>query len=298
VTVGEFMTEQDFDVIRRLLLERSAIVLEAGKEYLVESRLAPLMDELHLNSIAELIVQLRCQKGDGLYRQIVEAMVTTESSFFRDHHPFEALRKIVIPQLINQRRDDRRLRIWCAASSTGQEPYSIAMLIREHFPDLASWQVSLLASDISRQVLERAREGHYNQIEVNRGLPAALLVKYFEQHGTDWQLKPAIRRMVDFQEINLAKPWPALPPMDLVLIRNVMIYFDSQTKKAILGRLARLLRPDGYLLLGGAETTFNLDDSYRRVEPLKSGFYQLIDPSPSVPLDAAAPASAREASAS
>jgi chemotaxis protein methyltransferase CheR len=277
------MTQQDFDVIRRLLLERSAIVLEAGKEYLVETRLAPLVRQLNLNSIGELIAQLRRQPGNGLYRQIVEAMVTTESSFFRDHHPFETLRKVVIPDLIDRRRDDRRLHIWSAASSTGQEPYSIALLIREHFPELAGWRISLLASDLSRKVLEKAREGRYNQIEVNRGLPAALLVKYFEQHGTDWQLKPCIRSIVDFQELNLAQSWPALPRMDLVLIRNVMIYFDVETKKSILGRLARVLRPDGYLLLGGAETTLNLHDSYRRVEPLKGGFYQLVTPSPGLP---------------
>jgi chemotaxis protein methyltransferase CheR len=274
--VGDFMTEQDFHVIRKLLLERSAIVLEPGKEYLVESRLAPILRELNLNSIGELIAQLRGQSGNGLHRQIVEAMVTTESSFFRDHHPFEALRKVVIPDLINRRRNERRLHIWCAASSTGQEPYSIAILLKEHFAELAGWQISLMASDLSSQVLARAREGRYRQIEVNRGLPAALLVRHFEQHGTEWQLKPAIRGMVDFREINLAQAWPSLPRMDLVLIRNVMIYFDVETKKTILGRLARLLRPDGYLLLGGAETTLNLDDSYRRVEPLKAGFYQLI----------------------
>jgi chemotaxis protein methyltransferase CheR len=270
------MTDQDFEVIRRLLQERSAIVLEPGKQYLVESRLAPLVKQRNLNSIAELIAEVRSQPGNGLSRQIVEAMVTTESLFFRDHHPFEALRKVVIPDLINRRRDERTLRIWCAASSTGQEPYSVAMLLREHFPELAGWKISLLASDISREVLARARQGSYKQIEVNRGLPAALLVKYFEQHGTDWQLRPAIRSMVDFQEINLAQAWPALPRMDLVLIRNVMIYFEVETKKAILGKLSRVLRPDGYLLLGGAETTFNLDDSYRRVEPLKTGFYQLV----------------------
>ena len=278
--VGDFMTEQDFHVIRKLLLERSAIVLEPGKEYLVESRLAPILRELNLNSIGELIAQLRSQPGNGLHRQIVEAMVTTESSFFRDHHPFEALRKVVIPDLIQRRRDERRLHIWCAASSTGQEPYSLALLIREHFLNwLVGESPSWPATDLSREVLARAREGRYNQIEVNRGLPAALLVKYFDQHGTDWQLQPAIRGMVDFQEINLAQPWPPLPRMDLVLIRNVMIYFDVETKKTILGRLARLLRPDGYLLLGGAETTLNLDDSYRRVEPLKSGFYQVVSAS-------------------
>jgi chemotaxis protein methyltransferase CheR len=274
------MTDWDFDVIRKLLLERSAIVLESGKQYLVETRLAPLVRQMKLQSIGELIAQLRTQPGNGLCRQVVEAMVTTETSFFRDHHPFEALRKVVLPDLICRRRDERRLHIWCAACSSGQEPYTLALLIREHFPELDGWKISLLASDLSREVLARAREGRFNQIEVNRGLPAALLVKYFEQHGTDWQLKPALRGMVDFREINLARPWPALPPMDLVLIRNVMIYFDVDTKKAILGRLARLLRPDGYLLLGGAETTFNLDDSYRRVESLKTGFYQLVGGAP------------------
>jgi chemotaxis protein methyltransferase CheR len=271
------MTSQEFDIVRRLLRERSAIVLEAGKEYLVESRLAPLVRQEKLSSIGELIGRLRGQPDNGLTRQVVEALVTTESSFFRDHHPFEALRTVVIPDLIKRRGDERRLHIWCAASSHGQEPYSIALLLREHFPGLLKWQISLAASDLSREVLARAREGRFNQIEVNRGLPAALLLKYFEQHGTHWQLVPAIRGMVDFREINLAQPWPALPRMDLVLIRNVMIYFDVETKKTILGRLARLLRPDGYLLLGGAETTFNLDDSYRRVEPIKSGLYQFVN---------------------
>jgi chemotaxis protein methyltransferase CheR len=270
------MTAQDFELVRKLLLERTAIVLEPGKEYLVEMRLAPLVRQLNLNSLEELLARLRFQPDNGLHRQVIEAMVTTESSFFRDHHPFEALSKIVLPDLINRRRAERRLQIWCAASSTGQEPYSLALLLREHFPELATWKVSLLASDISGEVLARARQGRYNQIEVNRGLPASLLVKYFEQHGTHWQLRPHIRQMVDFKEINLAQGWPLLPPMDLVLIRNVMIYFEVETKKKILGKLARLLSPDGYLLLGGAETTLNLDDSYRRVEPLKAGFYQLI----------------------
>jgi chemotaxis protein methyltransferase CheR len=274
--VDDSITDQDFDLIRKWLHEHSAILLDADKRYLVESRLAPVRRQRNLNSLAELIAHLRFQPEKELCRQVVEAMVTTESSFFRDHHPFEALRKVVIPDLINRRRNERRLNIWCAASSYGQEPYSIALLFREHFPELAGWKLSLLATDLSREVLARAREGRYNQVEVNRGLPAALLVKYFEQHGTDWQLKPAVRSMVEFDEINLARPWPTLPPMDVVLIRNVMIYFDVETKKTILGRLARLLRPDGYLILGGAETTINLDNSYHRVEPLRAGLYQMV----------------------
>jgi chemotaxis protein methyltransferase CheR len=270
------MTGQDFDFIRKLLQDRAGISLEADKQYLVESRLAPVVRQLELSSITELVNRLRCQPGNGLPTQVVEAMVTTETSFFRDHHPFESLRKTVVPELLARRRDERRLNVWCAASSTGQEPYSLALLLREHFPELTGWKIVLLASDVSREVLARAREGRYNQIEVNRGLPAALLVKYFQQHGHHWQLREDVRAMVEFQEINLTRPWPALPRMDLILLRNVMIYFEVPTKKAILGKMARLLRPDGYLVLGGAETTFNLDDSYRRVEHLKSGFYQLV----------------------
>jgi chemotaxis protein methyltransferase CheR len=271
----DFMTDLEFDAVRRLLQEHSAIALDDGKQYLVETRLAPLLQQRNLHSIGELLAQMGGQPDNGLHRQIIEALVITESSFFRDHHPFEGLRKVVLPDLIQRRRSERRLDIWCAASSHGQEPYSVALLIREHFAELAGWKVNLLASDLSRDALARARAGRYNQIEVNRGLPASLLVRYFEQHGTDWQLQPAVRSMVEFREINLAKPWPSLPRMDLVMLRNVMIYFDVETKKSILGRLVRLLRPDGYLLLGGAETTINLDDSYRRVEPLKAGYYQL-----------------------
>jgi chemotaxis protein methyltransferase CheR len=277
VTVAMGLTNSDFDAIRRLLREHSAVVLDDGKRYLVECRLAPLIRERQLSSIGDLVARLRSGEERDLRRQIVEALVTSETSFFRDHHPFEALRKVVLPNLIERRRGQRRLDIWCAASAHGQEPYSIALLIREHFPELAGWKIGLLASDISRDVLARAREGRYNQIEVNRGLPAALLVKYFEQKGAVWQLSPAIREAVQFREINLAQPWPALTRMDLILMRNVMIYFDVETKKSILGRVARLLQPDGYLLLGGAETTINLDDSFRRIEPIKSGFYQLGD---------------------
>jgi chemotaxis protein methyltransferase CheR len=269
------MTAQDFDVICRLLRERSGISLEAGKEYLVETRLAPVLYELKLQSIGELIGRLRSHNGFELSRQIVESLVTCETSFFRDVQPFEELRKTVIPDLIDRRRAQRRLNIWCAASSTGQEPYSLALLFRDQFAELAGWTVSLLASDISRPLLGRARAGLFNQVEATRGLPDSLRSKYFEQQGTDWQLAPNIRRMVDFREINLTGAWPVLPQMDLILVRNVMIYFEVETKKSILAKLARLLMPDGYLLLGGSETTFNLSDAFCRVGSLKSGFYQV-----------------------
>ena len=275
MNASSFMTDVDFHAIRTLLLERSAIALDDGKQYLVESRLTPLVRRLKLNSIGELIAQLRVPSGNGLERQIVEAMVTTETSFFRDHRPFEDLRQTILPCLIDKRRSERTLNIWCAASSTGQEPYSVAILLREHFPELAGWKVGLLASDLSREALARSRLGRFKQIEVNRGLPAALLVKYFVQDRTEWELRSDVRDQVEFLEFNLAGPWPKLPPMDLVLLRNVMIYFNSETKKNILARLARVLRPDGYLLLGGAETTFSLSDSYQRVAATGSTFYQL-----------------------
>jgi chemotaxis protein methyltransferase CheR len=270
------MTDQDFDYIRTILRDRSAITLEDGKQYLVESRLAPLVKEMKLGSISDLVVLLRAPLSNGLQQQVVEAMVTTETTFFRDLHPFEALRKSVIPDLVRKRQNERRLNIWCAACSTGQEPYSVALVLREHFPELACWKVNILATDLSREVLARAREARYSQLEVNRGLPAALLVKHFRQHGSSWHLHDDLRRMVDFQELNLVRAWPPLPRMDLVFLRNVMIYFEVETKKAILGRMANVLQTDGYLLLGGAETTFNLNDSFQRVEQLKTGFYQLM----------------------
>jgi chemotaxis protein methyltransferase CheR len=270
------MTAQDFEFVCRLVRDRSAIVLEPGKEYLVEGRLAPVARDLDLGSISALVGRLRAGPDTGLATRVVEAMATTETSFFRDHHPFESLRTAVLPELIRRRAGEKRLDVWCAACSTGQEPYSLAILLREHFPDLAGWRVNLLATDLSGEVLGRAKEGRYTQLEVNRGLSAALLVKYFRQHGATWELAEDVRRAVEFRELNLVRPWPPLPRMDLVFLRNVMIYFDVDSKKAILGRVARLLRPDGHLLLGGAETTLNLDDSFRRVETLKGGFYQLV----------------------
>jgi chemotaxis protein methyltransferase CheR len=270
------MTAQDFEFVCRLVRDRSAIVLEPGKEYLVEGRLTPIARQLELGSVSALVARLRTGPDNGLAARVVEAMATTETSFFRDLHPFETLRTAVLPDLIRRRAGEKRLEVWCAACSTGQEPYSLAILLRQHFPDLAGWRVGILATDLSGEVLGRAREGRYTQLEVNRGLPAALLVKYFRQHGSTWELAEDVRRMVEFREMNLIRPWPPLPRLDLVFLRNVMIYFDVDTKKSILGRLARVLRPDGYLLLGGAETTLNLDDSFRRVESLKGGFYQLV----------------------
>jgi len=218
---------------------------------------------------------MQAEPFQGLHRKAVEAMTTNETSFFRDFHPFEALKKFVLPDLLALRSAERTLNIWCAASSSGQEPYSLGMLIRENFPQLLSWKLRILATDLSTEVLARAREGRYSQLEVNRGLPANLLVKYFQKQGCDWYLRDEIRRMVDFQIVNLSNAWPALPPVDIVMIRNVLIYFGIETKKEILAKVRRVLKPDGYLFLGGAETTFSIDESFERVQFERATCYRI-----------------------
>jgi len=260
------MTASEFDYIRRLVLEQSAIVLEDDKQYLAESRLWPLARREGFDSIGSLVVRLLANKFDGLHRKVVEAMTTNETSFFRDFHPFEALRKSILPELILKRAASKELNIWSAACSSGQEPYSLVMLLQEDFPILADWSIRLIASELSADMLARAREGRYTQLEVNRGMPARLLVKYFRQYGTDWEINETLRSKVEFQIMNLADYWPPLPPMDIILMRNVLIYFGVETKKKILGRARQALKPDGFLFLGGAETTFNLDDAFERVQ--------------------------------
>ena len=266
---------KEFEFIRSFVQKRSAIVLDDEKQYLVESRLQPLARREGFSNVAELVMQMQASPVNGLHQKVVEAMTTNETSFFRDIHPFDALRRVVLPELIAARSATRQLRIWCAACSTGQEPYSLAMLLRENFPQLQSWNVSILATDLSTQVLEKARDGSFNQIEINRGLPAPYLLKYFQRQGMNWQLKEDLRKMIDFRSMNLIEPWPLMPPADVVLLRNVLIYFDVNTKKDILAKVRRLLRPDGYLFLGGAESTFNLDDAFKRVELERSSVYRL-----------------------
>lgn len=271
------MTEKDYSFVTKLLFDRSAIALEAGKEYLLDARLTPVAKRHGLANVDELIGQLRKPGAQQLTTELVEAMVTTETSFFRDIHPFETLKRTVIPELMRARANEKQLNIWCGASSSGQEPYTIALIIREYFPELSRWRVNFLATDISNDMLERCRTGRYSQIEVNRGLPTPLLLKYFTQVGANWQLDEKVRALVEFRRLNLVDAWPLMPLMDLVVLRNVMIYFDVDTKKAILRRIGRILHKDGYLILGGAETTLNLDDSFVRVENLKAGFYRLVD---------------------
>jgi chemotaxis protein methyltransferase CheR len=257
------MTTNGFTYLRQLLLEHAGILLEAEKQYLAEARLSPLATQEGFDSIDALLDAIQ-KGGDAgpLERRVIEAMTNSETSFFRDLHPFEALRTAVIPELIAKRSAERALTIWSAATASGQEPYSLAMLLREHFPQLTGWKVTLVASDISEAMLSRARAGAYSQIEVNRGLPAQLLVRYFRRIDGEWQIAEELRRSIEFRRINLTTAWPFLPAMDIILMRNVLIYFDVPTKKAVLARVRRQLKPGGYLVLGGGESTMSLDDTF------------------------------------
>ena len=266
---------EDFAYLRRLMHERAAIVIEPGKEYLALSRLDPIARTVGVGSVAELVDVLRAEDAASpLHDQVIDALTTNETTFFRDHKPFESLRTHVLPDLIEQRRGSRTMAVWSAGCSSGQEPYSIAMAIREHFPELLTWQLSILGTDISPSVLDRARRGRYGQLEVNRGLPAHLLVRHFTRAGMEWEIEEPIRRMVRFERHNLVQAWPTLPSFDLVLMRNVMIYFDPDAKREVLAKMHRQLAPDGYLLLGASETTFNLSEDFDREPDGRTTWYR------------------------
>ena len=264
-----------FEYIRKLLREQSGIALEDGKEYLVETRLTPFAKQEGFASLGDLIARLRRHSLNGLHIKVVEALTTGETRFFRDSHPFEALKTSIFPELIEKRSAQRRLSVWSAAASSGQEPYSVAMLLAEHFPELANWNLQFIASDISDEVLEQAQRGCYSQLEIHRGLPQPLRKKYLQRQGTTWQISEQIRRKVEFRKINLIHPWSLLPPMDIILMRNVLIYFDVETKKTVLRKVRQTLKPDGYLFLGSSETTLNLDEAFRIVQFDKTVCYQL-----------------------
>jgi chemotaxis protein methyltransferase CheR len=267
----------DFAYLRRLMHERAAIVLEPGKEYLALSRLDPIARHAGVGSVAELVDVLRGENAASeLHEQVVDALTTNETTFFRDYNPFESLRTHVLPELIERRHGSRTLAVWSAGCSSGQEPYSIAMAIREHFPELLTWQLSILGTDISPSVLERARRGRYGQLEVNRGLPAHLLVRHFTRAGMEWEIEEPIRRMVRFEQHNLVQDWPTLPPFDLVFMRNVMIYFDRDAKRDVLAKMHQQLSPFGYLLLGASETTYNLSEDFDREPDGRTAWYRPI----------------------
>lgn len=269
------LASDDLSYIRKMVQDRSAIFLEDEKDYLIHSRLDPLAKELGCATLEEFVGKLRASPFGLMHKRSVEAMTTNETSFFRDINPFNALRETVLPELIEKNKAKKTLNIWCGASSSGQEPYSVVFLMKEHFPELESWNVRFIATDLSQAMIKRCQEGKYNQLEVNRGLPAAMLVKYFQKKGMAWQVKDEIRSKIEFREMNLIETWIPFPQLDLVFLRNVLIYFDVPTKKTIIGKIRQTLGPQSYLVLGGAETTFNLDESFERVGISGTSFYRL-----------------------
>lgn len=268
------LSEHELAYIRELIHTSAALVLEPGKGYLVESRLGPIAREQGL-TLSGLIQRLRYEPYGPVHHRVVEAMTTNETSWFRDVHPFDALRTTVIPDLIERRRTERSLTIWSAACSTGQEPYSVAMVLLDEFPELASWNVTIWASDFSEDAVAKARAGRYSQLEVNRGLPAQHLIRHFDREEAHFVVRDHVRSLVRFGVINLIGPWSQLPRLDVIMLRNVMIYFDLETKRQILDRMHQQLRPDGYLFLGNAESTIHLDDRFVRVEPNRAGCHRL-----------------------
>jgi chemotaxis protein methyltransferase CheR len=265
---------EGFEYVCALIRSDAGLVLEPGKEYLVEARLRPLAMEAGLISVQAFIQTLRPPGAQELRRRVIEAMTTNETSFFRDRYPFETLRTAILPRVIASRRGERCLNIWSAACSTGQEPYSIAMIIKEDFPELANWNCRTIATDLSQDVLARARSGRYSQLDVNRGLPVQYLSRYFVRDQLDWEIRKDIRAMVEFLELNLTLPWPHLPRIDIVFLRNVLIYFDVITKRRIFEAMHRHLRHDGYLLLGNCETTLGLHEGFDRQPEDRGGWHR------------------------
>jgi chemotaxis protein methyltransferase CheR len=266
------VTPLDYEFLRKCLKERSGLVLSADKQYLVESRLLPVARRVGLASLGDLIARLKTAPESGLMTDVVEAMTTNESLFFRDKTPFEHFRATIMPALVKARSASRTIRIWCAAASTGQEPYSLAMCLKDMARDIAGWRIDLLATDISAEVLEKARSGLYTQFEVQRGLPIQALIKHFIQAGELWQIAPDIRAMVKYRQLNLLRDFSALGTFDLIFCRNVLIYFDQDTKIDVLNRLAKSTAADGYLVLGAAETVVGLTNRFKTVHD-KRGLY-------------------------
>ena len=266
------MTPLDYEFLRKLLKERSGLDLSADKQYLVESRLLPLARKAGLPGLPELVQKMK-GGAEALTTEVVEAMTTNETFFFRDKIPFDHLREIILPAMLQSRASRRSLRIWSAACSTGQEPYSIAMCLKEKGAALAGWRIEIVGTDLSQEVLEKSRAGIYSQFEVQRGLPIQLLVKYFTQSGELWQISPEIRGMVQHRQLNLLQDFSDLGKFDVIFCRNVLIYFDQDTKINIFERLARSLEPDGMLMLGAAESVVGITDAFRP-NPDKRGLYQ------------------------
>jgi chemotaxis protein methyltransferase CheR len=256
------MTVTDFDFICQILKQRSGLTLGNDKAYLLESRLLPVARKYRLASFEDLVRMIRSKGDEAVIKDVVEAMTTNESFFFRDTKPFDQFKQIVLPTLMAA-RPNKQIRIWSAACSSGQEPYSLSMILSEMSAQLAGWRIEIVGTDLSTEILDRAKEGVYSQFEAQRGLPISLLVKYFTQVGDRWQISPKIRAMVQYREFNLLNDPRPLGRFDVVFCRNVLIYFDQPTKAKILNGISGMMPDDGFLFLGGAETVLGITDRFQ-----------------------------------
>jgi chemotaxis protein methyltransferase CheR len=271
------MKPADFELLSGMLRSRSGLVLSKDKVYLLETRLMPVARKRGLENVEALVEEVRTKKEEPLFRDITEAMTTNETFFYRDNKPFDTFRDDILPHLIQAREQRKTIRIWCAAASTGQEPYSLCMILKEAAAKLNGWRIEIIATDLSSEVLEKAKVGLYSQFEVQRGLPITHLVKYFKQVGELWQIDESIRSMVSFRELNLMDDFSRLGMFDLIMCRNVLIYFDQETKNSVLERVAQVMPSDGRLILGAAETVIGVSDKFKPV-PNQRGVYALAQP--------------------
>ena len=262
----------EFEFLRRFLKDRSGLVLTPDKQYLIESRLMPVARRHNLHGLPDIVLRLGKPGNEALAVEVTEAMTTNESFFFRDKVPFDHFQQVMLPALTPARQSQKRLRIWCAAASTGQEPYSLAMILNELAARYAGWRIEIIGTDLSREVLEKAKAGVYTQFEVQRGLPVQLMLKYFEQNGDTWRLSQNIRSMVKYQTFNLLDGFSSMGQFDIIFCRNVLIYFDNDAKIDIMNRMAKQLAPDGFFVLGAAETVVGLSNAFKPMQD-KRGLY-------------------------
>jgi chemotaxis protein methyltransferase CheR len=267
------LSQAEFNYVSQMVRREASIVLAPGKEYLVEARLIPVARAVGAAGVTEFLADLQRRPNPEHQRKIIDALTTNETSWFRDREPFTALNEVVLPELVKSRATTRKVRVWSAASSSGQEAFSLAITLQEALPP--GWSYDIMGTDISTAMVRRAETAEYSQVEVNRGLPAAQLVQYFERAGAHWRITPALRRNVSFRLMNLTAPLPVMQPFDVIFLRNVLIYFDVATKRTVLQNVAKLLRPDGWLFLGAAETTIGIDDNYERLAAGRTSAYRV-----------------------
>ncbi len=267
------MIGPDFDYLCNAVKERSGIVLTTEKAYLVDNRLAPIARRTEHTDVAALLATLRSTRDEDLLREVTDALTTNESFFFRDQKPFDAFRDLMLPHVLEANASKRSLRIWCAACSSGQEPYSLGMILKDHAAKMEGWKIDIIGTDISHTILDRAKEGAYTQFEVQRGLPAKYLVQYFKKENDLWMVSDDLKQMVDYRFFNLLDDPTSLGTFDIVFCRNVLIYFDPETKSKVLDGINKSMTPNGFLILGAAETIFGLSDAFS-TEPERSGVYR------------------------